>query len=377
MSIKQSISTNIEKAFLQLDRASDPALILSELDDSISLLRDIVISEKGKTQGTVVEVYERRLQQAQAKFAQKSVVHTPPSSPRAIQKASSSGGSSRSIKMIEGETNQYTNPYGYREICSGTALAFLDIALNHGQATIDRAGIGTALNLGAEMYHNALGRKQKQDAVLGVEVSDAQSQQLHPFNVVDQARYGMVQKRSPKSVSVKNPREFKASLADVIGSQLVPLAQAEGRSGMTLSFNGKTYGISVEMKRDTPVFMFFDSHGVRASHDNAFAFATSDLEELVDFIGDNASFMSRALDEALVKTLIADGMPRDQIALLGAPQDGDNEMGFFLVGPKPRKLELNVFHEHKEAKPVMTPESVVTPSTTRQSQESGWNCAIQ
>ena len=129
---------------------------------------------------------------------------------------------------------------------------------------------------------------------------------------------------------------------------------------MTISFNGKTFALNVEINRGAVSYMFFDSHGIEDSGGKAYTFQTNDQRELLEFIGGVTKFISRKPDADLMKWLT----PKE-IQEISKPHDGDNELGFLVVGPKSAARD-----EAKASTPLLEP---------RRAQQQSWRpsaCAV-
>lgn len=326
-------SRNIETMFLGLDTSRNPRQSLLELQEGIDVLAATVLSQKGTLEGTVVEVYSRRFDKLQDSLLNppEEKEHKSSSlSSGSIMGASSSRGSGRR-GMVTGPRSQFENVHGIRESCSGTTLAFLDRSLEKGQRGMGSAAIDKVLDNGLGIYRTGIAAKNEQSRALGVAEVDARSTQLHPYNLLDYVDNGLTQKVSPKSSQVGSKRELQARISHAIDSTLIPIAQDSNpqRAGMTISFNGKTFALNVEINRGQVSYMFFDSHGTKDSGGKAYTFQTNDQRELLEFIGGVTKFISREPDAALRQILTA-----SEIREISKPHDGDNELGFLVVGPK-------------------------------------------
>ena len=264
--------------------------------------------------------------------------------------------------MIKGPRSQFENVHGIRESCSGTTLAFLDRSLNRGQRGMGSAAIDAVLDNGLGIYRTGIAAKREQARALGVSEIDARSTQLHPYNLLDYVGDGLTQKVSPKSSQVESKGELQARISHAINSTLIPIARESNpqSAGMTISFNGKTFALNVEVNRGQVSYMFFDSHGTKDSGGKAYTFQTNDQRELLEFIGGVTEFISRKPDAELMKWLSP-----EEIREISKPHDGDNELGFLVVGPKSAARD-----EAKASTPLLEP---------RRAQQQSWRpsaCAI-
>lgn len=223
--------------------------------------------------------------------------------------------------LIKGSINQLK--YG-REICSGATLIFLNTVLKKGQDSITSPMIDSILKDGSELYLKGLDKKRRQAQINGVSQIEAQSRQLHSFDLIEFVE--LKTRISPHSIKTQNKTDLKKGIQKVVESTLLPLAQSENRSGMTISFNGKIYAISVEMNEEKPQFIFFDSHGADIADNMAYVYKTNDLNDLTRFIGEVVGFISRK-----VEGKEAEGLSPEELAIISMPLDGDNEIGFFVV----------------------------------------------
>lgn len=326
-------SRNIETMFLRFDSSMSPRQSLLELQDGIDVLAATILSQKGTLEGTIVEVYSQRFSKLQDSFLnppEEKEYKSSSLSSGSIRGASSSLGSGRR-EMVTGSRSQFENIHGVRESCSGTTLAFLDRSLNRGQRGMGSVAIDEVLDNGLGIYRTGIAAKNKQARALGVSEIDARSTQLHPYNLLDYVGDGLTQKVSPKSSQVGSTRELQARISQAIDSTLIPIAQDSNpqRAGMTISFNGKTFALNVEINRGQVSYMFFDSHGTKDSGKKAYTFQTNDQRELLEFIGGVTEFISREPDAELRKWLSP-----QEIREISKPHDGDNELGFLVVGPK-------------------------------------------
>jgi hypothetical protein len=365
MDFSNSIDTqsiNIETMFIKLDSSRNPRQSLLELRDSIDTLAATILSKKGTLKGTIVEVYSQRFSKLEANFQEEVEHKSSLLSSGSIRGASSSQGSERR-GMVKGPRSQFENVYGIRESCSGTTLAFLDRSLNRGQREMGSAAIDAVLDNGLGIYRKGIAAKHEQAKAFGVSEIDARSTQLHPYNLLDYVDDGLTKKVSPKSSQVGSKGELQARIAHAIDSTLIPIAQDSNpqRAGMTISFNGKTFALNVEINRGQVSYMFFDSHGTKNSAGKAYTFQTNDQKELTEFIGGVTEFISRKPDADLMKWLT----PKE-IQEISKPHDGDNELGFLVVGSKSIARE-----ESKASTPLLEPR--------RTQQQSSWRpstCAI-
>ena len=336
MQLANSIDTqarNIETMFLRLDSSMNPRQSLEEIQFSIDGLAATVLSQKGTLEGTIVEVYSQRFSKLQDSFLNppEEKEHKSSSlSSGSIMGASSSRESTRH-GMVKGSRSQFENVHGVRESCSGTTLAFLDRSLETGQRRMGSAAIDEVLDNGLGIYRTGITAKNSQARALGVAEVDARSTQLHPYNLLDYVDNGLTQKISPNSSQVGSKRELQTRISHAIESTLIPIARDSNpqRAGMTISFNGKTFALNVEINRGQVSYMFFDSHGTKDSGGKAYTFQTNDQRELLEFIGGVTEFISRKPDAELMKWL----SPKE-IQEISKPHDGDNELGFLVVGPK-------------------------------------------
>ncbi|QVL54823.1 MAG: hypothetical protein KFB95_05765 [Simkaniaceae bacterium] len=333
----------------RLDTSMNPRQSLIELQDGIDVLAATVLSQKGTLEGTIVEVYSQRFSKLQDSFLNppEEKEHKSSSlSSGSIRGASSSRGSG-TRGMVTGSRSQFENMHGVRESCSGTTLAFLDRSLNRGQRGMGSVAIDEVLDNGLGIYRTGIAAKNKQASALGVSEIDARSTQLHPYNLLDYVGDGLTQKVSPKSSQVGSTRELQARISQAIDSTLIPIAQDSNpqRAGMTMSFNGKTFALNVEINRGQVSYMFFDSHGTKDSGKKAYTFQTNDQRELLEFIGGVTEFISREPDAKLRNWLSP-----QEIREISKPHDGDNELGFLVVGPKSAVRE-----EAKASTPLLEP----------------------
>jgi len=364
MDFSSSINTqsrNIETMFIRIDSSRNPRQSLLELRDSIDTLAATVLSQKGTLNGTVVEIYSQRFSKLEASFQEEPEHKSSSLSSRSIMGASSSRGSERH-GMIKGPRSQFENVHGIRESCSGTTLAFLDRSLNRGQRGMGPAAIDAVLDNGLGIYRTGIAAKREQARALGVSEIDARSTQLHPYNLLDYVGDGLTQKVSPKSSQVESKGELQARISHAINSTLIPIARESNpqSAGMTISFNGKTFALNVEVNRGQVSYMFFDSHGTKDSGGKAYTFQTNDQRELLEFIGGVTEFISRKPDAELMKWLSP-----EEIREISKPHDGDNELGFLVVGPKSAARD-----EAKASTPLLEP---------RRAQQQSWRpsaCAI-
>jgi len=327
----QNQSRNIEMMFIQLGSSRNPRQSRLELQGSIDVLAATVLTQKGTLEGSIVEVYSQRFSKLESSFSGEEEMKL--SSMRASSSSMRSGGSA-TRGMVKGPRSQFDNVYGIRETCSGTTLAFLDRSLKSGQKNMGSPAIDEILDSGLGVYRTGLAAKNSQARALGVSVIDARSKQLHPYNLLDYVDNGLTQKVSPKGGQVKSEKELQARIAHAIDTTLIPAAQDSNppRAGMTISFNGKTFALNVEINRGQVNYMFFDSHGTKASGGKAYTFQTNDQKELLKFIGGVTEFISRKPDTALLEWLTP-----EEIREIAKPHDGDNELGFLVVGPKSAK----------------------------------------
>lgn len=225
-------------------------------------------------------------------------------------------------QLIKGSKNQFK--FG-REICSGATLAFLEAVLKKEYNTIRPPIIDSILTDGLEIYSKGLKLKQNGPIIQGVSQIDSQSRQLHPIDLLEFTT--LKGHRSPESKILKDERGFKDFLKNLIEVYLVPLAQRENKIGMTMTFNGKTYAISIEIQDDIPQFVFFDSHGHQISDHMAYIYKTNEIIEFTSFIARIVEFISRKVEGGETE-----GLTLSEVELLSMPQDGDNEIGCFIVG---------------------------------------------
>lgn len=303
--LEGEIISGIERSFLQLGRSKNPEKDLKELDGSIGLLKEVIDSRGGDT--GIIDVYQKRL------------------SEKNIQVASRASSSEPHLGIIEGSINQRVNKYGYNETCSGAAVTFLDATLNGGTDGINGKFIDQILGTGADVYHQGLEMKKAQESVLGVSVEEQASQQLHAYNLIDLVPNGLKQVVSPKSVQVSNPRELTDVIERTVERSLIPNALSNGQSGMTISFNGKTYALVVSVKKEGPEYTFFDSHGTSPSKP-ALAIQTSRLSDIQSYLVANVQFVDNTVDPELAKAL-----SKEELAMISAAQDGQNKVGFCVM----------------------------------------------
>ena len=321
-------SRNIEMMFMQIGSSRSPKQSRLELQDSIDVLAATVLSQKGTLNGSIVEVYSQRFSKLESSFSGGEEMKS-----SSISSPSKSGGSA--IRgMVRGPRSQFDNIYGIKETCSGTTLAFLDRSLQSGQKNMGSRAIDEILDSGLGVYRTGLAAKNKQAKAIGVSEIDARSTQLHPYNLLDYVDNGLTQKVSPKSSQVGSEKELQARIDHAIDTTLIPAARASNpqRAGMTISFNGKTFALNVEINRGEVNYMFFDSHGTKASGGKAYTFQTDNKKELLKFIGGVTEFISREPDADLMQWLTP-----EEIREIAKPHDGDNEIGFLVVGPKAAK----------------------------------------
>jgi hypothetical protein len=278
--------------------ATKPSQSGKKFRGSINALANTVISQKSRLRGSIVKIYNQR-------FGKPA--------------------------MVAGSRNQFENVQGLRETCSGATLAFLDRSLRIGQKKMNSSEIDRALDSGLGIYCRGITAKKKQAKVLGVSETDAHSTQLHPYNLLGYVDNGLNTKVSPKSTQVGSKKELQARIALAIDTTLIPTAQDSHpqRAGMTITFNGKTFALNVEINHGQVSYSFFDSHGTKDSGGKAYTFQTNHQIALCEFIGGITTFISREPDDALKNMLSP-----SEISEISKPLDGDNELGFLVVAPK-------------------------------------------
>lgn len=233
--------------------------------------------------------------------------------------------------LVTGSKNQFDNNERIRESCSGTTLAFLDRSLYKGQKDISSDVIDQILKNGLDIYQKGMLAKQETCRHLqnaGIRTTDALSTQLHPYDLLRYVTNGLITKPSRQSSQVRNKQELRRTISDAISLSLSHISKDQSRQsvGMTITFNGKTFALNMEVNHGKVSYMFFDSHGTAISNHKAYTFRTEVLGEILDIISSTTEFISREIQPSL-----RDVLTEQEIRTISQPQDGDNELGFFTV----------------------------------------------
>ncbi|MCB1085227.1 MAG: hypothetical protein KDK60_03910 [Chlamydiia bacterium] len=306
---------------------------------------------------TVIEVYEKQKSSGSPSVSNQPVEKKEVPPPK----------TERFANLHYGAINQFENKQP-TESCPSNVAAFLSYSLNHGTEGIDPATVTKIIQLGIQRFKGlvkeAMLFKQEIGSVSGLG-EELQGTRINAHSALAAYEDGIGSlPKSPNSVVLESRGHGKAVIAG-LGKQLIKQADKNPlkKAGAMITINGKTFGLTVELGKERPIFTFFDSHGVKASQNKGYVVRTNDLDVLVGFFEKNVLEFkdpySGSEYEKMKKHLELDGYKGENLTKtlqkLFTPPKDQNEMSFVLVNPKTEAVPFSL--DVKETAPISSPKS--------------------